>query len=225
VSRVRAGFFSFTEVTDPGQHRAYNEWHMLDHMPEQFALAGVALGQRWVLTPDAARRAVLRPPFERVHYVTLYLMTDPLAATLDDFAALGASLHAAEGRWFDARRAHVSGPWRVDEMRAAQRVQVRAEVLPARPHRAVHITVGGSCEVASVCELPGVAGAWSFAADASLVARRRGGVEAPIRLAWLDHLDAAVPDADSLEFGPDVLFAATLHPITPWEWDWFDRPQ
>ena len=35
TNKVKLGFFSFTEVTDPGQHRAYNEWHQLDHMPEQ----------------------------------------------------------------------------------------------------------------------------------------------------------------------------------------------
>ena len=41
------GFFSFTEVTDPAEHRAYNEWHQLDHLPEQFPLPGVVYGQRW----------------------------------------------------------------------------------------------------------------------------------------------------------------------------------
>ena len=34
------GFFSFTEVTDPSAHEAYNAWHQLDHLPEQFTLDG-----------------------------------------------------------------------------------------------------------------------------------------------------------------------------------------
>ena len=34
------GFFSFTEVTDPAEHHAYNAWHQLDHLPEQFPLRG-----------------------------------------------------------------------------------------------------------------------------------------------------------------------------------------
>ena len=37
------GFFSFTEVTDPAEHRSYNEWHQLDHLPEQFPLAGIVV--------------------------------------------------------------------------------------------------------------------------------------------------------------------------------------
>ena len=51
MNKVRIGFFSFTEITDPTKHRAYNEWHQLDHMPEQFPIRGVAYGQRWVSTP------------------------------------------------------------------------------------------------------------------------------------------------------------------------------
>ena len=39
--RSRRGFFSFTEVTDPAAHREYNEWHQLDHLPEQMPLGGI----------------------------------------------------------------------------------------------------------------------------------------------------------------------------------------
>ena len=53
--KVVAGFFSFTEITDPAEHRAYNEWHQLDHMPEQLPLDGIAYGQRWVSTPAVTR--------------------------------------------------------------------------------------------------------------------------------------------------------------------------
>jgi len=52
MNKVRLGFFSFTEITDPGEHHSYNEWHQLDHMPEQFPLDGIAYGQRWVSTPS-----------------------------------------------------------------------------------------------------------------------------------------------------------------------------
>ena len=44
----------FTEITPGGDHRAYNEWHQLDHMPEQFPIPGVAHGQRWVCSPACA---------------------------------------------------------------------------------------------------------------------------------------------------------------------------
>ena len=58
ANKVKVGFFSFTEITDPTEHHSYNEWHMLDHMPEQYPLDGIAYGQRWVSTPAcrAARR-------------------------------------------------------------------------------------------------------------------------------------------------------------------------
>ena len=56
-ARMKAayGFFSFTEVTDPAEHRSYNEWHQLDHLPEQFPLAGHRL--RAALGVDARRAA------------------------------------------------------------------------------------------------------------------------------------------------------------------------
>ena len=41
MNKVKVGFFSFTEITDPAEHRAYNEWHQLDHMPEQLPIPGI----------------------------------------------------------------------------------------------------------------------------------------------------------------------------------------
>ncbi len=79
MNKVKVGFFSFTEITDPSEHRSYNEWHQLDHMPEQYPLPGMAFGQRWVSTPACrAARAVDGPLLAPVHYVTLYLMTEPV---------------------------------------------------------------------------------------------------------------------------------------------------
>ena len=51
LDKFKIGFFSFTEITDPAEHHSYNEWHMLDHMPEQYPIPGIAYGQRWVSTP------------------------------------------------------------------------------------------------------------------------------------------------------------------------------
>src|SRR5207253_8423668 len=82
--RPTYGFFSFTEVTDPSAHHAYNEWHQLDHLPEQYPLPGIVHGQRWVSTPACrAARAVSGPALDPIHYVTCYLMADPIRATLD----------------------------------------------------------------------------------------------------------------------------------------------
>ena len=54
-NKVKVGFFSFTEVLD-GRHREYNQWHGLDHMPENFKLDGLQWGQRWVATPELMQR-------------------------------------------------------------------------------------------------------------------------------------------------------------------------
>src|SRR5579863_3386080 len=81
------GFFSFTVVTDPSAHEAYNAWHQLDHLPEQFTIEGITFGQRWVRSPrcrgaERATSASLDP----FHYMTLYLMRDE--GCLPEFFAL-----------------------------------------------------------------------------------------------------------------------------------------
>jgi hypothetical protein len=74
MNKVKVGFFSFTEITDPSAHREYNEWHQLDHMPEQFPMRGTAYGQRWVSTPACkAARLVDGELLAPAHYMTLYL--------------------------------------------------------------------------------------------------------------------------------------------------------
>src|SRR5579862_1990404 len=102
---VVVGFFSFTEITDPTQHRQYNEWHQLDHLPEQYTIEGIVHGERWVATPRCREaRLVSDPDLDDADYVTLYLMTEPVEATLAAFADLAKTLHAAD-RFFGPRRA------------------------------------------------------------------------------------------------------------------------
>ncbi|MEZ5141546.1 MAG: hypothetical protein R2726_03370 [Acidimicrobiales bacterium] len=141
MPRAVAGFLSFTEVTDPSAHRAYNAWHQLDHLPEQRPLPGIVAGQRWVCTP--ACRAVRLAADERlapIHYVTLYLLADPVDDTLAGFAALAERLRG-DGRWFDARRARLAGPFTVIDRQVALRVRVSAEAVAHRPTRGVYVVV------------------------------------------------------------------------------------
>src|SRR5947207_6507852 len=94
VNKVRVGFFSFTEVLD-GRHREYNEWHLFDHMPENFKLEGLQWGQRWVATPDLIeRRLFSEGDLAATQYVTLYLITEPVTQALDQFQALGRTLNS-----------------------------------------------------------------------------------------------------------------------------------
>ena len=143
MNKVSHGFFSFTEITDPNAHAAYNAWHQLDHLPEQYPLAGIVYGQRWVSTPACrAARAVNGSALDPIHYVTCYLMSEPIRQTLDDFFALGAELHRLD-RFFDARRALLTGPFRAHDAVAAPRVLVSAAAVPYRPHRGVYVVVEG----------------------------------------------------------------------------------
>jgi hypothetical protein len=230
VNKVRVGFFSFTEITDPGEHRSYNEWHQLDHMPEQYPLEGIAYGQRWVSTPACKdARAVSESPLDAIHYMTLYLMTEPVDRTLSEFMQLGRDLRAAN-RFHLARAARLSGPFRYSDARVAPRVQISREAVPYRPNRGVYVEVENLASgiatnderhrsyLDSLCAVPGVAGAWSFADDT-----RR------ITVSWLDAppLEVNTRLAGVVSYrragSPHrTVFAGPLESITPWEWDWFD---
>ena len=232
MSKIRLGFFSFTEITDPNEHHSYNEWHQLDHMPEQYPLDGVAFGQRWVSTPACrAVRLVSEPPLDAVHYVTLYLMTEPVERTLQEFMQLGRDLHAV-GRFHLHRRARLSGPFPVLDEAVAPRVLISAAAVPYRPNRGVYVEVeelvgegrtaaaapAHSGHLAALCAVPGVAGAWSFADE-----------ERRVTVTWLDapplevreQIDAVVAHRREGSTTRTV-FAGPFEAITPWQWNWFE---
>jgi hypothetical protein len=226
------GFFSFTEVTDPAEHRSYNEWHQLDHLPEQFPLAGIVYGQRWVSTPACrAARAVSDPELDPIHYVTCYLMAEPIAETLDDFFALGAELHRLD-RFHEHRRAHLTGPFAVSGVAAAPRALVSAAAVPYRAHRGIYVIVETMTETepvtaaeSALLEVPGVAGAWTFTTPTEVAPSRRwtAGTRR-ITVCWLDDdpLAVAARLAPRYERAGNVAFAGPFETITPWVWDWFD---
>jgi hypothetical protein len=232
MNKVRLGFFSFTEITDPGEHHSYNEWHQLDHMPEQFPLDGIAYGQRWVSTPACrAARTVSEPPLDSVHYMTLYLMTEPVERTLAEFRQLGRDLREV-GRFHLHRRAQLSGPFLLRGAAVASRVLISAEAIPYRPNLGVYVEVEElargddaagaewvrTVHLPALCAQPGVAGAWSFADEV-----RR------VTVTWLDAPPLDVNDrlapivASRRERSPDrTVFAGSFETITPWQWTWFD---
>ena len=237
--KVRIGFFSFTEVTDPGAHRSYNEWHQLDHLPEQLPLEGIAWGQRWVCSPRCRRaRSAAKAPLDRVHYLTMYLMTDPVEQTLVDFAALGAELHRLE-RFHEQRKSHLSGPFDVVTAHAAAHVHVSGAAVPYRPNEGVYVVVEewgaddgegalrARRDPAALLALDGVAGVWSFAAAESAGRWKPGRRRVTVCFADGDPVVVA-EGAEALlrraagEAGSQVVFAAPLEAITPWEWGWFD---
>ncbi|MDQ1510114.1 MAG: hypothetical protein QOG50_1958 [Actinomycetota bacterium] len=240
------GFFSFTEITDPAEHRAYNEWHQLDHLPEQFPLPGIVYGQRWVSTPACrAARAVSHESLDPIHYLTCYLMAEPIESTLDDFFDLGARLHDLD-RFHRHRRAHLTGPFRVADAVAAPRVLVSAEAVPFRAHRGLYVIVEEHRESDALVEyqrwlatehepallaVPGVAGIWTFASSERLASPRWSAGARRITVCWLDGDLLAVAARiapleaqrrDRFDATSHVTFAGPFETITPWEWDWFE---
>jgi hypothetical protein len=243
VNKVEVGFFSFTEITDPTEHGAYNEWHQLDHLPEQLPLRGVACGQRWVATPECAAAALhAGGDLAGTHYVTLYLMTQPVEQTLAEFLALGQRLRSL-GRFHLHRRSHLAGPFQMLEASSAARVLVSPEAVPFRPHRGVFVIVekpDGPLDdehaqwlhrewTATALAIEGVAGVWSFATSPRL---NRLDWEPGNRRVTVCYLDGDPLDVTS-GLAPVVEqrwrggkvhpeYAAPLETITPWQWDWFD---
>jgi hypothetical protein len=226
MNKIRLGFFSFTEITDPNEHHSYNEWHQLDHMPEQYPLDGIAFGQRWVSTPACRRaRAVSAAPLDAIHYMTLYLMTEPVDRTLREFMQLGRDLHAV-GRFHLHRKARLSGPFPLLASAVAPRVLISPEAVPYRPNLGVYVEVEELADavdpiaqleahLAELCAVPGVAGVWSFADD-----------ERRVTVSWLDAppLELCEPLGALVAQSPGrTVFAGPLETITPWQWDWFDR--
>lgn len=177
MNKIKTGFFSFTEITDPSEHRSYNEWHQLDHLPEQLPIPGIAYGERWVSTPACTRaRLVDAGLVTPIHYLTCYYIAEPVDATIRDFVDWGAQLRAL-GRFHEHRKAHLGGPFLFVKGYAAARVLVSPEAVPYRPKRGVIAMVtdlvdaDAGEEVAQWLDrvhhpdligLDGVAGLWSF---------------------------------------------------------------
>ena len=232
MNKIRLGFFSFTEITDPNEHHSYNEWHQLDHMPEQYPLDGIAFGQRWVSTPACrAARSVSESPLDPIHYMTLYLMTEPVDRTLREFMQLGRDLHAV-GRFHLHRKARLSGPFPFRGAAVAPRVLIsrRGRAVPPEPRR----VRGGrgarrrepadagdpTAHLGALCARPGVAGAWSFADEAAPGHRdlARCAAARDVRPARSRSWRAAAPSPPGR-----TVFAGPLETITPWQWTWFDN--
>ena len=86
---ARKAFFSFTGVTDRSKHREYNEWHQLDHRPENLALPGVVWGERWVHSPDCAAVALHRDTAVQVtQYINLYWYREPYLQSIKEWQDL-----------------------------------------------------------------------------------------------------------------------------------------
>ncbi|MGQ0824282.1 MAG: hypothetical protein ACT4OX_04470 [Actinomycetota bacterium] len=225
MAKIAVGFFSFTEVTDPAEHRSYNEWHALDHMPEQFPMNGMAAGNRWVSTPACmAARAAGGPPYESVHYITMYLMTEPVERTLRAFYQRGVELGRL-GRFHKHRTSHLTGGWRVDAMAAAPRVLVSPEAVPYRPHRGVYVIVepaAAAWDPSVLVDEPEVAGVWTFRKPVVVDGLPWQPGDRRVTVCWCDDDPLGAAPGIGARIGGAPEYAGPLLTITPGRWDWFD---
>ena len=174
-------FFSFVRLTDPSKYRAYNEWHQLDHRPENLLLPGVVWGERWARTADCAElTAIGDPAYASLDFIAMYWFRDPVERSVAEWTELG----ERSFQW--GRRpelAYVERPFlgffTPVKGYAAPRVLVSPEALPFRPNLGMRLTLTQVAEPHSLAAersnrwhdtvgmpilltLPGVAGGWTF---------------------------------------------------------------
>jgi hypothetical protein len=167
---VAFAVFSMSSRAADGDDDGYLEWHMLDHLPEQYRIDGLRLGQRWFST-DACRaaRAASEAPYDAVDHVVGYLFGGDVDPAVDIFFDLGASLYRAGRMPVALPRVQVGG-WEAVARAAAPRALAGADVVPWRPQRGVYLIVesitdeGGADDPAldQLIEAPGVAGVWRY---------------------------------------------------------------
>jgi hypothetical protein len=183
MNKIKLGYFSFVSLRDPAP---YLEWHQTDHMPEQFAIAGLPWGQRFV-APRACRdaSAVRGDGVGQSDSLQLYFMEDP-ERVLPEFQALGREL-AGAGRFRTDIDSHLQAPLQLVNDYAAPRVLIRPEVVPYRPNHGAYVILEEVVYVATVddwvqsqhrdsipalLDVPGVVGLWSFASTGAYGIKR-----------------------------------------------------
>jgi hypothetical protein len=178
-------FFSFVALGNPGaeDHRRYNEWHQLDHRPENLALPGVAWGDRWARTAQCRAESVSAPEQSGTDYLAMYWFREPASASVREWEQLGAdSFQWGRGPMIPGVRRTLLAFFRPGKGDAAGSSLVSAGVIPYRPNRGIHVTVTRFADplgpgthghhqwedralIPALLEVPGVAGAWTFSLE------------------------------------------------------------
>lgn len=178
-------FFSFVALdnSEPDQHRRYNEWHQLDHRPENLALPGVAWGDRWARTDDCRADSIADPEQADTDYVAMYWFRDPVRESVREWEQLGVdSFEWGRGPMIPGVRRTLLAFFRPVKGYAAASSLVSPAVIPYRPNRGLHLTMTRFADplgaethdnhrwedralIPELLDVPGVAGAWTFSLD------------------------------------------------------------
>lgn len=140
-------FFSFVALDNPEPylHRRYNEWHQLDHRPENLALPGVAWGDRWARTAECRADSTAEPEQADADYIAMYWFRNPVADAVREWEQLGVnSFEWGRGPMIPGVRRTLLAFFRPVKGYAAASSLVSPAVIPYRPNRGLHLTVPGS---------------------------------------------------------------------------------
>lgn len=66
--------------SDVGDDRAYLDWHLFDHLPEQYRLRGIRLGARFVSTPECRNARAVGGDLDDVDQGVMYAVAGVLGA-------------------------------------------------------------------------------------------------------------------------------------------------
>ncbi len=191
MTGIAAGFFSLTSTPPDGDEEGYLRWHLLDHLPEQYAIPGIRLGTRWRADDECVSlRLAQDSELAPVRHVMSYLLTEPVEATLEAFVRLGGRLRD-DARFPHAATPHLLGAYELTGTWAAPSAVVAAEVVPFRAHRGVYLVIEQPPADVAVAEhwkgwhddehvpallaVDGVAGLWTFSTGARLGEDERQG--------------------------------------------------
>lgn len=143
VSPGAAAYLGTARVPDPENHRIYNEWHQLDHRPENLALEEVAWGERWVRSPRcAATSLVAVGAWSDFDYLNNYWLRGPVDQSIDRWTRLADdSFHWGRRPDLGVTERSFLSFFRPVLGAAASRVMVPPNVLPLRPNTGVYLTV------------------------------------------------------------------------------------
>jgi hypothetical protein len=241
-------FFSCTEIPNPADHRAYNEWHQLDHRPENLALPGVVGGERWVRTPACAAVGIADAELAALHYLNMYWFAPPAERAVQ----LWQELAERSFQWGRRADVHLSRRLWMGHVRAlagtvSPNVLLSADALAFRPNRGIVLCITRVAEprtaaaegrygwwqqeyVPAQVGRDGVVGAWTFASESNFATHADLADAAPpsstrIALFYVDDDPIEVfatfdpiGDPSGVE---TTVFHGPLESILPWQWDWF----
>lgn len=227
---------SLSRRSDDGDDGAYLDWHLFDHLPEQYRLSGIRLGARFVSTPECRRARPHHGDLDDVDHAVAYFFAPPVAPALEDFFGLGADLYRADRMPCSLPRVQV-GAWTLESMTASDHAVVGACVVPWRPSTGVLLIIerdgppapsasssaaSADMGLAALLDVPGVVGAWTWRGRSSNHRQLADTAELITTIAYLDRppAEVALAGADVLadrwvDGRPVPLLAAPLHAVDP----------